>query len=294
MDSAPFGTSPHDLSVSYSEQYTELLANHLSLVSSGVSVVIMYSTQGMAYRAIGGYHVPLDGGGAELATLKDQVDRLVRGREKPTSPPPAFGMHRRFLRAGIDGRSFQILLDVHDPIPAPVQPTVDAIHRLMEKVAHSPVLAVAARAELAPAKVSVGDDLKVSIEFQNVGSRPVLLVNPATFGRGPSTLRINFWRPTGDADEPHDYEWTLDLTGRELLVAEHETLASRGPAIPLEPHAKLRTWTTVELPRCKPAAYHAELIYVASPPSHPAETEQRVFGELHADLVPMTVERRKK
>jgi hypothetical protein len=186
-------------------------------------------------------------------------------------------------------------LNAADRTPPELEAAEAAIETLMNRVLKHPVMVVAARASISPAVVRVGDSLKVSIEFENLGTHPVSFVSPASFKAGSTnTFRLNFWTATGDTDDPYDYAWTLDLTGHELLVGEHETLLSRGPLVTLGPHETLKTWTTLKLPRCKAAAYQAELIYNPVRPSAFDPKDVRIFGELHADLVPLTVEKHKK
>ena len=279
----------------YLEHLTEHSSNQLTIYDAGVGVHVGYSIDDMPLRALGGYHIPVDiKTDAAVAALRADVERLSL-RTSGHSTPPTFGIRTKVLRASVNNRKLEYLLDADAPLPAELEPIEKQIHALMARAVRFPLATLAMTFTVLPTPIHVGDVLKISVEFSNAGKFPVHLVSPASFRAGTAnSFRLNFWHRTGDAEDPYEFDWTLDLIGKELLVEEHKTLASKGPAPAIDPGAKISAWTTVRLPRCKPHEYLVELVYITNSPGEPVEGDRRVFGELHAGGVPLVVVKRGK
>jgi hypothetical protein len=181
------------------------------------------------------------------------------------------------------------------PLPPELVLVEEALVRLRDRAAKKPLALVALKLTLSPGEVRVGEPLRIEIDVSNPGPYPADFVSPALFGAdGPGSFRLNLWRPTGDPQDPEEYAWTLNLAGRELQVADHKTLSRKDPVQRLDPGTVLKVWTTVPLPRCKPDRYTVELVYITPPRSDTVAEDRRMFGEFHAEGVPLTVAKRKR
>lgn len=283
------------LTFSYSEEMTKFTGNHMGLDQYGAGMVIGFSREGMAPRALGTYNLDVDAVDIDIAAIRTEAEKLAAAGYKRASAPPSFGMRCKTLEVKLGGYTMRNLFDADMSLPPELVPIEEAIGRLMDRAAKKPLATVALKLALSPGAVRVGDPLRVEIDVSNPGIYPADFVSPALFGAdGPGSFRLNFWRWTGDPEDPGEYAWTLNLAGRELQVADHKTLSRTDPVQRLEPGTVLKLWTTVPLPRCKRARYLVELVYITPPRSGTVAHDRRMFGEFHADGVPLRVVWRKR
>jgi hypothetical protein len=273
----------------YFDQKAGPAHNSLRLDEKGaLTMGIDYSTTGMAARALGTYLLPVDGGDADVAAIRKEVQKLRAAGYKAVDPGFAPDMDTKSLKIGLDGYELNYISPADQPLPPELVPIENGIIRLMDRAAKKPVAALAMKLALAPEKLRVGDPLRIEIELSNPGYQPVdflspLTIVPAVFER----FELNFVRLPINAKHPEGSGWCwLNLAGRELQVVDGGTL-SRAP-VRLDPGKVLKLSTTLPLPRCKRGSYMVELVYSTISPSAPQPAE-RIFGELHTERVPLTM-----
>jgi hypothetical protein len=258
-------------------------------------LVVGYSISGMAARALGTYRIPVDAADADVAAIQKQVEKLASTGYQVTPKTPTFGMRRKVLDIKLGGYAAGSLFDADLPLPAELVPIEQVMVRLRDRAAAQPLATVALKVSLSPGELRVGDPLRIEIDVNNSGPYPSDFVSPALFGpNGPGSFRLNFWRLTGNPRDPEEYAWTLNLAGVELQVAEHRTLSRKDPVQRLDPGMLLKLWTTIPLPRCKRGRYMVELVYITPAGSGTVAEDRRMFGEFHADGVPLRVVWRKR
>jgi len=241
----------------------------------------------MAARALGTYLLPVDGGDADVAAIRKEVQKLrAAGYKAMVSLVP--DQDSKSLKIWLDGYELNYIARADRPLPPELVPIENGILRIMDRAAKKPVAALAMKLALTPEKLRVGDPLRIEIEFSNPGYQPIdflspLTIVPAVFER----FELNFVRLPINAKHPQGSGWCwLDLAGRELQVVDGGTL-SRAP-VRLDPGKVLKLSTTLPLPRCKRGTYMVELVYSTISPPAPQPAE-RIFGELHTERVPLTV-----
>lgn len=280
--------TPGALTLWYSDDKTGPAKNGLVLDGKGAHVNIDYSTVGMAQRALGAYYLPVDGADADVAAIRNEVQKLHAAGYKPPSKPPIPDMNMKWLKIALDGYELNSLSPADQPLPPGLVPIENGILRIMDRAAKKPVAALAMKLALTPEKLRVGDPLRIEIELSNPGYQPIDFLSPLTIV--PSAFErfeLNFVRLPINAKHPEGSGWCwLNLAGRELQVVGGGTL-SRAP-VRLDPGKVLKLSTTLPLPRCKRGSYMVELEYSTISPSAPQPAE-RIFGELHTERVPLTV-----
>jgi hypothetical protein len=282
--------TPGALTLWYSDQKLGPISNGLTLDEKGAQVTIGYSAMGMAQRALGGYHLPLDGADADVAAIRNEVQKLhAAGYKAMISLVP--DQDSKSLKIWLDGYELHYIAGADRPVPPDLVPIENGILRLMDRAAKKPVAALAMKLALTPKKLRVGAPLRIEIQFSNPGYQPVDFLSPvAIVPSAFERFRLNFWRLTISGKYSECWCWP-DLQGREFQVAGGGTL-SRAP-VRLEPGEARKISTTLRLPLWlwRPRRYMVQLVYATISPGH-LVTEAgvvRIFGEFQTERVPLTV-----
>lgn len=280
----------------YSVQTGEVQSNQLTITPDGVvTASIRYSKPGTPVRAIGRYYLVAGISDPEIVA----VEKIIRDYQLIGMPPlrcsPRYGGRYTLFIIEADGQKAQHVADTTAPLPQPLSVLEEKLQPLMARAGvEGAQRAVSIRLGFGPDAVAPGDPLRITLELQNAGKFDADIRSFVGFRQGGAdVLKINFWRPPAQATGDPDYSWSLDLTGKEWLVAERKTLRDK-ELLRLSGNGTLKTWTNIRMPKAQPEKLVAELVYYSHTES---EEEQKsndlVVGEYHADPVMLTVLPRK-
>ncbi len=277
----------------YMHQHAEHADNQLTVQEGvGVTAVVHYSVLGSPIRALGGFHLPLGFEDPDLRAIETSIRRFDLVGPEPRSVPPTFGMMKKVFLFREAGKEATHQINALEPTPEGLDQVEERVEGLMGRLAKGPVRALSVRLALEPAEIERGKPLAIEVTFTCLGRFPAEFPNPATFRSHPeNSFRLNFWKPVKDEDGQPDYEfdWTLDLVGKELLTGEKSALRPGKALVRLEPGSSLSAKTTVKFPKSTPGSYRVELVYIAARPEGSEGNSNLIDGEIHADPVPLRV-----
>lgn len=279
----------------YMLQVTETAKNHLTLDSkSGVAAIVGYTADGFPVRGLGVYHLPWTAGDADFERAVAAVRALDLNALRAAAAPPRPGMRKKIVQIERPDGKAVCQLNASNPSPPLLGDLEDSVLRLFERVAAGPLRVVAMDLDIQPSSAVVGEPVTFTIGFRNEGTFPVEFPNPAAFAkRGTQVFHLNFWSAAAGPNAEPEYEWTLDLVGKELRLSERQTLRSKDPYVRLEPGERKAVSVSMPMPKSEPNPYQVELVYIAPPPSTSGEESTRVWGEYHADARTLVVMKRK-
>jgi hypothetical protein len=282
-------------SLFYSIQTGEVQSNQLTITADGVvTASIGNSKPGTPVRAIGRYYLPVGTSDPEITAIEKVIRDYDLVRIAPFKCAGRYGGRYSLFVIEADGLKTQHIADTADPLPQPLSILEEKLQPLFARVGvEGAQRAVSMRLGFSPDTVTPGDPVRITLEVQNGGKFDAEIRNFAGFRQGGAdVLKINFWRPPVPPSGDPDYSWSLDLTGKEWLVAERKTLKSKGFAR-LSSHGSLKAWTNVRMPKANPEKLIAELVYYSHEESEEEDSSDLVVGEYHADAVILTVLPRK-
>lgn len=281
-------------SLRYAVQAAEHEFNRLSIDDAGnVTVQIQQAQVGDRPRALGWYYLAL---GPDHSVLQ-RIERTIRrhgllGPSRAMRPFP--GMRSRTITLAAEGRQVTHVLDRFAAVPEEFAELDTLLAELFALAEGAPIRTFSVAIGFAPARVRVGEELRIHLFFRNEGRAPTTFRNPATFAEGGSdTLRINLWKTVreDDGQEGLAFVSALDLAGREFLIEERRSLRSDATYARIPEHGQLEVWTVMKLPSLDREAYRVEVVYYGHPVT--IEEQQRnpdlLVGEFHSDLATLTV-----
>lgn len=283
-------------SLHYSAQRGEQQFNSLSIDQQGEVTAQMQQAQaGDVPRALGQYALSLGHDDADLKRIEAAIRQhgLLRASVHSITPRP--GMRGRIFAIAADGQEITHRLDFFAPLPPEFEELYVLMRTLFERAESAPVRTFAMMVALSPVPIRAGQELRVTISFRNAGSAPMAFRNPAAFAAGGiDAFRLNLWRLVRQEDgaEVPEFDSTLELAGREILIGERRSLRSDQALTRIAGHEQLDAWMTLQLPAVDPDTYLVEAVYY----SHPLTTAERqknpdlLVGDFHAEPIKLTVQ----
>ena len=274
----------------YMIQLTEHERNHLTIDEKGnVTVYIQESRMGSSPRALGYYSQTVGHDDSDLIKIGQLIhqESLVGG--EVSTMPPVSGMRSKIFSIKEDGKEATHLLNARQPSPLRFSEVEQVILRLFNRLEGDPLRTFSMDISFLPREIIPAENLQINFEFRNTGKYATDFRNPANFKVGsPSYLRLDFWRHqmNEQGKQELEYEWTLDLAGREFLVESRKSLPSSDPLLHIKPGGTLRAWTVVRFPKIQPDTYSIEAIYYGNKMVRDEQEKQNdlLVGKFHADL----------
>jgi hypothetical protein len=273
--------------VSYTDPMTEHDSVMLGVDKKGaVFAFTSYSRPGMALRALGSYQLVVGADDPALRALADATHAIKASGRAPAPLPMGRLAATIYLPDG--EKVFSVPKDAP---PSPVERRFqEAAEQVIQRAATAPRAAIAMAARLGASEARRGDELMVTLTFKNPGKLAAHVPSPALAGKPPwKVLRLAFWKPvTVGSESTFAFETAVDLDG-EFLAGERKSVGAEPRLITVAPGASLAVSTRFRVPRLAPGTYQVEAYFVLARP--PGDRDAELFGEYHADPVPLVVAR---
>jgi len=277
----------------YSVQTSEASYNELTIGRDGVvTASIQFTAPGWPVRALGHYYMDAVPGDVDLIRIRELIHETGLALGESFLCQARFGGRYKMFCIEWEGNETCHSADIMAPLPQPLVSLESLLVPLFARVGlKAPQRTLSINLSFKPVAVAPGSNLRIVLEIINRGPFPTVFRNFAGFlDKGTDRLIINFWIPPEREGEAPVFVWTMNLSGREWLVAERQALRSKDAYLRIDMHGSLRTWTDVRMPKAMEGRLLAELVFISHMESEEEEeNSDLVVGEYHTDPVELAI-----